>query len=174
MQRIELEGKKYWRSDEKGKWADERNFVVDSDLQKKLNAAYELSLNPEKMDVLRLKSIADGFRKNGSNVLAVQYYQLAMKKATLFQRSFLLPCLAACYRAQGRPQDVIDLTVVSKQKYGEKVLSSALITVCGAAYCDLKDYDRAEKCCDRAYAMKGGTASEELKAVYARIRKETK
>ena len=53
------------------------------------------------------------------------------------------------------------------------MITPALLTSAAAAYCDLGDYDRAKKCCDRAFAQLNGKRNGELSAVYGRIKKES-
>ena len=169
------DGKEYWRNGGRtgAKWADRNGLVVPIGIQNTLNVAYAASLRSDEMDFETLLKTADEFKNSGSYGCAIRFYEYAVKKADASGLKGILPRLTSCYRAQGQPQKAIDILSYAKEKYGQKMITSALLVSAGAAYCDLKDYKRAKKCCNRAYAMLGKQATGEWKAVYGRIRKES-
>ncbi len=175
MERIEHEGTVFWRNGGKNSalWAYPGGLIAPDVLQETLNAVYAETLAPETMDCRSLVESGDEFRASGSLGLAVQFYEYASRKASRKQLQFLLPRLTSLLRFQGRPEKVIELLRFAKDKYGSGMITAASLTSAGAAYCDLKDYKRALKCCNRAYAMMNGKADEELKMVYRRIQSES-
>jgi hypothetical protein len=60
--------------------------------------------------------------------------------------------MTSCYRQTGQAQKAIDILAEATKRFGQSMVTSALLTSVAAAYCDLGDYIRAKKCCDRAYA----------------------
>ena len=46
------------------------------------------------------------------------------------------------------PRKVIDLFSETKRKYGTDFITPVLLTSVAAAYCDLKEYENALRCCN--------------------------
>lgn len=171
MDVIEYEGKSYHRSSKS--WVDSSGLTVCGILQDKLDAAFENSLDVSSMSVAELLDIGDRFKQNESVGKAIKYYEIASRKANERDLAYILPRLTSCYRIQKRPREAIDILTYANERYGKKMITTALLTSAAAAYCDIGDYIRAEKCCDRAYAESDGKFSEELSAVYERLKRET-
>ena len=171
MDVVEYEGVSYHRSS--AKWVDSSGLTVSGILQDKLNAAFAKTLNPSDMSVSDLLKHGDRFKGSGNTGLAIQYYEIASQQASERDLAYILPRLTSCYRIRGCPQEAIDILVFASKKYGQKMITSALLTSAAAAYCDLGDYGRAKKCCDRAFAQGNGRCEGELRAVYGRIKKES-
>ena len=70
------------------------------------------------------------------------------------------------------PRKVIDLFSETKRKYGTDFITPVLLTSVAAAYCDLKEYENALRCCKWAYKKFGGF-NPNLSNVYTRIKKES-
>ncbi len=171
MDRVIFEGKEYRRYTEK--WVDTNNMTVSEILQDRLNAAFFQTQNLQEMTYDELVEYGNKYKNSGSIGIAIRLFEFASTRADAGNIAGLLPRLTSCYRSQGQPQKAIDLLEYARAKYGERILSGALLTSAAAAYCDLKQYRTARKCCDRAFAMSNGKKSGELSAVYARIRKES-
>ena len=171
MDRLEYEGKTYLRSGRL--WTDMQHMAVNETLQQALNYAYLETIDLTRLTLEELIAQGDKCKESGSNGLAIRFYEAAAKEADERTLSSILPRFTSCYRKQGLPQKAIDLLHFAKEKFGSSIISSVLLTSAAAAYCDLKEYENARICCNRAYAMLGGHASGELSAVFGRIRKES-
>ncbi len=63
----------------------------------------------------------------------------------------------------------------AKKKFGNAIISPALLTSVAAAFCDIDEYEKkAKKHCDRAFAMTNGKGAGELSSVYQRFKSKTK
>lgn len=171
--RVELifEGKRYIRRDEQ--WTDSSYIIVSETMQRKLNDAYARTIDLSELCYDELVSEADSFKESSSYLLAISYYEAAIRKATANDIKYILPRVTSCYRRSKQPQKAIKVFSEVKNQYGAGFFSPALLTSAAAAFCDMGEYEKAKKCCDRAFAMSGGRASGELHAVYSRIRKES-
>lgn len=165
-------GKIYTRRNDK--WADSNNFIVYEGLQRDLNKEYARQLDPSSMSLDECVANGDKFKQSGSNGLALKFYEEAVKKADYKTMAYILPRITSCYRKSGQPQRAIDILTYASNTFGKHMVTPALLTSAAAAYCDLEDYARAKKCCDRAYAAGNGNHSGELSLVYKRINKATK
>lgn len=172
MEEIKFEEKIY--KNIKGKWYDDFFIEVNMPLQNKLNSSYLETINLEKMSVKELLETADGFKKTLSNNKAIEIYNIAIEKTEDIEEIiFILPRITSSYRLSHKPEEAVELYKEIIKKYGYDILNSVLLTSIAAAYCDIMEYANARKCADKAYAMSKGNASDELRAVYGRIRKET-
>ena len=170
MDKIVYQGITYRRT---GKdWSDMQGFIVHESLQKELNAIYVETIDLFSLSVVEAIEHGDKFKSSSSYALALRFYEYAADRASERDLAVILPRMTACYRKQGHPQKVIDLLEYASKKFGRKMISSALLTSAAAAYCDLREYEKAKKCCNRAFAASGGKGSGELSLVYKRIRKE--
>ena len=172
MDKLEYKGEIYVRR--RDKWTDSRNMVVSEGMQKELNAEFVRQLDMGALSVDECVQYGDRFKGGGSNGLALRFYEAASENADFKTMSYILPRMASCYRKIGQPQKAIDIMSYASDTFGSTMITPALLTSAGAAYCDLEDYKRARKCCDRALAALNGNSSEELSLVYKRIEKETK
>ncbi len=170
MDVIEFEGKSYHRRSKS--WVDSSGLIVCGILQDKLDTAFEESLDISSMPVAELLVLGDRFKRNESISKAIKYYEIASQKANERELAYILPRLTSCYRLQERPSRAIEILTYANEKYGEKMLTPALLTSAAAAYCDMGMLTKAQKCCDRAYAKSGDKTSEELNAVHERILRE--
>lgn len=171
MDIITYEGKRYWRSS--AKWADKDGIIVHERLQEKLNAMFLRTLDPTQMKMEELLSYGDKFKNSGSPGAAIRFFETASLQADKSELAYILPRLTSCYRIQGSPQKAIDILSFASKKYGEQMITPALLVSAAAAYCDLNQYELAKKAYDRAFAKLNGKATDELRAVYGRIRKES-
>ena len=164
-------GKKYTRI--KGKWVDS-NYTTVPNLQKILDKLFEEQRNPDDFTLEELIAEGDRFKEADNYHLAIKYYVTALEATQdLKTYRYVLPKLTSCYRGQGQAKVAIGLFEKLTRQYGGKLHSAPLCTSVGAAYCDIKEYEKARACADKAFAMSGGKASGELNALYGRLRKET-
>ena len=171
MDQIQYEGQTYYRS---GKmWADSRNIVVCEELQHELNAAFIQTLDLRKFTTWDLIRLADQCKASASVFTAIQLYERVLSSNDPSDYKAVLPRLTSCYRKQGQPKKAIELAILASKRFGSSILEPITLTSIAAAYCDLKDWDRAKKCADRACAKWNGNAAPELRAVYERIRLNT-
>ena len=171
MEKVTFEGKTYVRQG--GKWIDSRYMVVHEGLQRDLNKEFAKQIDPQKLSLEDCIAQGDSFKNSGSSALALKFYEQAEKKADRQTMLYILPRMTSCYRQTGQAEKAIAILTTATQKFGQAMVTPALLTSVAAAYCDLGDYARAKKCCDRAYAS-GGKGSEELSLVYDRIDKAIK
>ena len=101
------------------------------------------------------------------------YFDDAIEKADSTAMAYILPRITSCYRKSGRPQKAIDILTYASKTFGRSMITPVLLTSAAAAYCDIEDYERAKRCCDRAYAESNGMHSDELSLVYKRIKRAT-
>ena len=165
---ITYNGKTYYRRGEK--WEDEMHIIVHETLQRNLNDAYSESLDLSKLSYSELIKEADKFKESSSHYLAIRYYEEAVRKGGLNDIKYVFPRITSCYRKKGQAKKAVNLFAEQVHKYGNSMITPALLTSVAAAYCDIEDFEMAKKCCDRAYAMTGGNAGEELQMVYKRLR----
>lgn len=166
-----FEGNTYTRHSEK--WLDSRNMVVHEGLQKDLNHEFAKQLDPTKLSLPDCVEHGDRFKSSSSTGLALKFYEEAVKKADRNTMAYILPRMTSCYRQNGMPQKAIDILTYASNTFGKDMVTPVLLTSVAGAYCDIGDYVRAKKCCDRAYAQLNGKRSEELSLVYKRIQKAT-
>lgn len=171
MDIIEFEGKRYTRRSEK--WVDSRGFVVCESLQKDLNKEYVKNVDPANLSLKDCVDEGDKFKNSSSIGLALKFYEAAIERADSVTMAYILPRITSCYRKNGQPQKAIDILAYANKTFGQGMVTPTLLTSVAAAYCDLADFVRAKKCCDRAFAASNGKASDELSLVYGRIKKAT-
>ena len=172
MDILVFEGQTYTRRNEK--WVDSRHMVVHEGLQKDLNREYAKQLDPSDLSLEECIEHGDRFKKSSSIGLALKFYEAAVEKADRNTMAYILPRMTSCYRQNGMPQKAIDILTYASDTFGRDMVTPVLLTSVAGAYCDLGDYARAQKCCDRAYAQSDGESSCELSLVYKRIEKATK
>ncbi len=164
---IKYNGKTYYRRGEK--WEDEMHIIVHETLQRELNDAYSESQDLSNLSYSELVKEADKFKESSSHYLAIRYYEEAVRKGGLSDIKYVFPRITSCYRKKGQAKKAVNLFSEQVHKYGNSMITPALLTSVAAAYCDIEDFEMAKKCCDRAYAMTGGNAGEELQMVYKRL-----
>ena len=171
MDVLMFEGQTYTRQREK--WVDSRNMVVHEGLQKDLNREYAKQLDPASLTLDECVSHGDCFKNSSSTGLALKFYEAAVNRADRNTMAYILPRMTSCYRQNGMPQKAIDILSYASNTFGKDMVTPVLLTSVAGAYCDIGDYTRAKKCCDRAYAQLHGKRSDELSLVYNRIKKAT-
>lgn len=170
MDSLVFEGNTYTRSH--GKWVDSQHIIVHEGLQNDLNKAYAKQLDVNTLSLDACLTYGDSFKDSGSAFLALKFYEQAALLADQATMAYILPRMTSCYRKIGQAQKAIDLLAIAARKFGQQMVTPPLLTSVAAAYCDLGDYLRAKKCCDRAYASSGKNSAE-LFLVYKRIRSKT-
>ncbi len=171
MVKLVYGGKTYTRRCEK--WVDSENLIVQKSLQMELNKEYAMILSSIDLSLEEYIAEGDIFKSSGSIGIALTFYEEAVKKADCKAMAYILPRMTSCYRKNGQPQKAIDILAYASNTFGKNMVTPTLLISVAAAYCDIEDYVRAKKCCDRAYCELNGKYSEELSLVYKRIKKET-
>lgn len=170
MDKIEYNGEIYRRT--KSKWVDSRNFNVHESLQKELNSLYLDTLDYSAYTVEELVKEGDKFKDTSSYQYAIAFYEKACAECDTVTLSYILPRITSCYRMCNMPRKVIDLFTDIKSKCGTEFITPVLLTSVAAAYCDLKEYDNAIRCCRWAYKT-FGEFNPILSNVWSRIKKES-
>lgn len=168
MDKLIYQGKKYIRP--RDKWADTSGIAVSESLQSELNHIFAQKIDPYSLATQDCIDRGDEFKKSGSMGLALKFYEAEVESADKKTMARILPRVTSCYRANGQPQKAIDILAQANLVYGKDMVTPVLLTSVAAAYCDLEDYARAKKCCDRALAMAEGEMTPELGGVYRRIK----
>ena len=104
---------------------------------------------------------------------AIAFYEKAINLCDEETLKYILPRITSCYRAERRPKKAIELFAYAKEKYGEEFITPVLLTSVAAAYCDVKEYENALRCCRWAYKRFGAEFDPNLSNVFARIKKES-
>jgi len=166
---LEYNGETYTRRNKK--WVDSRNLVVHSGLQRELDERFIDSLDIDSMSARDAIEYGDKFKESTSYSLAIRFYEHATEVGGEKELAIVLPRITACYRKLNKPENVIKILTIANKKYGMKIVDHVLLTSAAAAYCDLGDFESAEKCCKRAYAILDGKPTGELYGVWGRIDK---
>ena len=170
MEKIEYNGEIYRRT--KSKWVDSRNFNVHESLQRTLNELYIETIDFSAYSVEELVQEGDKFKDSSSYKNAIAFYEKATVDCDEVTLRYILPRITSCYRKCNMPRKVIDLFTDVKGAYGTDFITPVLLTSVAAAYCDLKEYDNALRCCKWAY-KNFGEFNSSLSNVWARIKKES-
>ena len=170
MDTVEYKGEVYKRRN--SKWFDSRNFVVNETLQRILNQQYLQTQDVSGYSIGELISEGNKFKESSSYLSAINFYEKALEDCDEKTHKYILPMITSCYRKCNMPRKVIDLFADTKSKYGEDFITPVLLTSVAAAYCDLKEYENALRCCKWAYKT-FGEISPNLSNVWARIKKES-
>ena len=170
MATIEYNGEVYTRANTK--WVDSRKFVVYDGLQNILNQLYLKTLDYSNYSIDELLAEGDKLKESNSYSSAIHFYEKALEGCDETTYKYILPRITSCYRKNNMPRKVIDLFSETKRKYGTDFITPVLLTSVAAAYCDLKEYENALRCCKWAYKT-FGEFSPELSNVWARIKKES-
>ena len=172
MKTVVFEGVEYHKV--KDKWIDSNYMAAPNGIQNELNFMQLKQMNLDGYNVYELMKLGDDFKSGSSVGFAIKCYNKALEKSNAYETGRILPRLTSCLRKQGKPDEVVKIYSRMKEKWGSGLFSSVALTSIAAAYCDLNEYEKAKKCCNRAFAMENGNCSGELTAVYRRIKKETK
>ena len=150
------------------KWYDENLIVAPKATQNELNSKYGDSIHPP--------IISDDDReKRAKSNMDLGSFSAALKDLLYLRKkrirlAHILPMISRCYRQLYEPEKAIAL--YEEYRYNEKMITFPLLTSVAAAYMDVKQYDQAKKCCDKAFAITDGTSSCELQNTYDRLEKE--
>ena len=164
-------GKKFTRSS--SKWVDSDNMVVHESLQRELNKLFIDGVDFSLFSISQLVDEGDKFKNSYTYDLAIAFYEKAADKCDKEMLQYILPRITSCYRHHKTPRKAIELFTLAKSRYGEDFITPVLLTSVAAAYCDLKEYDNALRCCRWAYKRYGGELDPNLSNVFARIKKES-
>lgn len=170
MDTLEYNGEVYRRTNTK--WVDSRNIVVYDVLQNILNHMYLKTLDYSNYSIDELLAEGDKLKESNSYSSAIGFYEKALEECDETTYKYILPRITSCYRKCNMPRKVIDLFAETKKFFGTDFITPVLLTSVAAAYCDLKEYENALRCCKWAYKTFGGF-NPNLSNVYARIKKES-
>lgn len=170
MDKLEYKGQTYLRTN--ARWTDMRHIAVPETLQRILNSLYLENLDYSGYSVAELVAEGDRFKESSSYESAIAFYEKAIDLCDLKTLQYILPRITSCYRLCHRPYKVIELFSSVKAQYGEVFITPVLLTSVAAAYCDLKEYENALRCCRWAY-KNFGEFDANLSNVWARIKKES-
>lgn len=170
MEKIEYNGEVYMRT--QSKWVDSRHLVVHESLQKTLNEMYLKTLDYSSYTVEELVKEGDKFKDSSSYQDAIAFYEKALADCDEVTYKYILPRITSCYRKCNMSRKVISLFSETKSQFGTDFITPVLLTSVAAAYCDLREYENALKCCKWAYKNFGGF-DPNLSNVWARIKKES-
>jgi tetratricopeptide (TPR) repeat protein len=170
MEKIEYQGETYTRRN--SKWANSQNFIVPEGLQKILNTIYIKNLDSSSYSVEELVKEGDRLKDSSSYITAIDFYEKALDDCDEVTYQYILPRVTLCYRKSNMPRKAVDLFSKTKSKYGSDFITPVLLTSVAAAYCDLREYENALKCCKWAY-KRFGKFDASLSNVWARITKES-
>ncbi len=174
---VEYNGKVYSR--QSGKWTEASGCVAPSHLQNKLNQiVFDREVKANAHNPQLLTEVGDVYKEGASYGLAIQCYQLAIEVAQASPESYglvryILPRMTSCLRKQGRADEVVKMFSYVKEKYGADVMDHVLLTSIAAAFCDLRQYEKAGICCERALQLCGDRPTDALQSVLERISRET-
>ena len=167
---VKYEGKTYTFT--KSGWVNSQNSI-DPGVQQELYRSYYLSLRVDDMSERELEEHIDFFMNTGRFDYAEKLCRKLIPRADSERLEFIYPRLTSCLRKLGRPGDAVKIYLDIQKKYGafSKILSHALLTSVGAAYCDINNWRRGEECAKQAWKKAGKTKTLELKELYIRIDK---
>ena len=171
MAEIVYNRKTYTRND--SKWIDRDYMVVHETLQRELNQLYLKTLDLSSYSLKDLISEGDKLKDSYAYDYAIAFYEKAVEICDEETLKYILPRITSCYRHEKRPKKAIELFSYAKGKYGEDFITPVLLTSVAAAYCDLKEYENALRCCRWAYKHFNGDFDPNLSNVFARIKKES-
>lgn len=171
MDEIVYKGKKYTRNN--SKWVDADNMVVHETMQITLNSFFIEGIDFSLFTIQQLIDEGDKFKNSYTYNLAIAFYEKAAERCDEELLQYILPRITSCYRQTKTPRKAIELFSYAKEKYGESFITPVLLTSVAAAYCDLKEYENAMRCCRWAYKRYGGELDSNLSNVFARIKKES-
>ena len=170
MDTIEYNGEVYRRTNTK--WVDSRNIVVYDVLQNIRNHMDLKTRDYSNYSIDELLAEGDKLKESNSYSSAIGFYEKALEECDETTYKYILPRITSCYRKCNMPRKVIDLFAETKKFFSTDFITPVLLTSVAAAYCDLKEYENALRCCKWAYKT-FGEFNPNLSNVYARIKKES-
>lgn len=111
----------------------------------------------------------DNEKSKDHNATAIGLYIKALGYADPIQTRYLIPRVMACYRRQNKPIQAKDFLLKMVYTHGIDVMDHVTYTVMASIHGDLKEWDQALECANRACALNEGEIDEYLNAVYNRI-----
>lgn len=171
MAEVVCRGKRYKTNN--SKWIDSDCMVVHEALQRELNEIYLHTLDLSSYGVKDLIDEGDKFKASFTYDHTIVFYEKAVELCDEETLRYILPRITSCYRHVKKPKKAIELFSLAKGKYGEDFITPVLFTSVAAAYCDLKEYENALRCCRWAYKRFGGEFDSNLNNVFARIKKDS-
>lgn len=150
---VEYNGEIYTQRN--SKWVDCCNCVVCDALQNILNQLYLKSINYSNYSIDELVAEGDKLKECTFYSSAIHFYEKALEKCDELTHKYILPKIIFCYRKCHMSRKVIDLVAETKRLYGINFITPVIWTLVAAAYCDLKEYENALKCCRWAYKTSG-------------------
>ena len=108
-------------------------------------------------------------RKNCDYYSALECYSIALNRASVEQKKYLVPRIMSCYRRTNNSKKARAFFGFMKEKYGVVVFDHVSYTVLASVYGDLKEWDAALQCADQACILNDGEINGYLDAVYGRI-----
>ena len=170
MKEYTLDGEKYYFNGKR--WIDSDGLAVPSFVAGRLNL---FLINDDVMFSAsdnELLQYAANIKEGENYSLAIRAMEILLDRGNADIVKSVLPRLTSCYRKVGRIEDAIGLAEGYIANRAAHVVTDALFTSLGAAYCDIGEYDKAKDYANRAYAMNGGIVSSvELSNLYERIDK---
>lgn len=172
FQIVEIDGKNYYYD---GKYFFDEFFIVLQGAElKEVAGKYFSSIDWQTLNVDELLDFIKKMKNNGLCYQAKKTIYSAMFKFK-DDANFLyavLPLYTSCCREMNLPQEAVDVAEGFLPICGGSV---ALYTSLAAAYCDLKNYEKAKKYARIAYAKQGGSKGykNELSLLFLRLQKET-
>ena len=149
-----------------------RHIIVCESMQNILNQLYLKTIDCSNYSVAELVAEGDRLKESTSYSNAIYFYEKALEECDEVTYKYILPRITSCYRKCNIPRKVIDLFAETKSLFGTDFITPVLLTSVAAAYCDLKEYENALKCCRWAYKT-FGEFSPNLHNVWERIKKES-
>lgn len=176
MQEYEYEGKVYLKT-EHG-WFSKNGERVPKALAQKLAQALkrtEPEIDKISLDgytIAELIEEGDRYKQMEYYRHAIAFYEKAFQSPDIEHKKYVIPRLTSCYRHADYPKKAIELFSFVERIY-PKFVDHVLLTSIAAAYCDVKDYDAASHCCERAQALLSPwVENEPLRLVMLRITSE--
>ncbi len=171
MIKIEFDGENYYY--DRGKFYDRTFCEMPQKESREVAAHYFSNIDISAMTFNDFVAFLNDLDNGGFYSECVQTIE---RGAQIFKNEreyakVTLPKLLKMYRLQNRAADAISLWQNVWQKRLYEVESAPLYTVLGAAYCDLENWEQAQRFADKAYGLMGGKKNEHLSNLYLRINK---
>lgn len=171
FKKIEMDGSIYYYDGKN--FLDECFIILEGAVLQKVAETYYGAIDYKKFEPDMILLYIKKLKANGLTFRAKMAMEYAMEKYNdedfLYQ---LLPIYSSCCREMGLAREAIERI---QHDYSHIEYSVALCTSLAAAYCDIKEYDKAIQYARMAYAKQGGGQGykTELSLVFMRIKKET-
>ncbi len=169
---LEVDGKTYFYN---GKYFFDEFFILLEGAElHKVSESYFKDISYETLKAKELIAFVKELKDKELYVKAKKVMEYGMEKYSRDENFYyhILPIYTSCCRKMGCPQEAIEK---ARKCFYKAELSPMLCTSLAAAYCDIKDYEKAKKYALMAYAKQGGGQGykNELSLLFLRLRKET-